>query len=239
MAGGPLAAFSPLLDLFYPPGCAGCGRKLDSSGIVLCESCLDGIVKLPAQGCPRCGSSPEEEGSDCRMCGSLAGELDKLRSAAWFLGPVPALVHQFKYQGAYSLAQFFAELAYGLEHCRELIEEAEIVVPVPLHRWRKFRRGYNQSERLGRALGTLSGKEINPSALVRARATKSQTRLTPEKRRLNVAGAFRSGKAGAVEGRTVLLVDDVMTTGATLGACARALKQAGVKRVLGLTFARA
>ncbi|OGF98768.1 MAG: hypothetical protein A3F83_09820 [Candidatus Glassbacteria bacterium RIFCSPLOWO2_12_FULL_58_11] len=239
MAGGFLAAFSPLLDLFYPPGCAGCGRKLESAGIVLCERCLAGIVKFPAQGCPRCGSSVEEDGLVCRLCGGLAGELDKLRSAAWFLGPVPTLIHRFKYQGLHSLAQFFAELTYGLEPCRELIEEAEVVVPVPLHPWRKFRRGYNQSEILGRALVALTGKEIDPAALVRARATKSQTRLTPEQRRMNVAGAFRSGKAGSTEGRTVLLVDDVMTTGATLGACAHALKQAGAKRVLGLTFARA
>jgi len=122
---------------------------------------------------------------------------------------------------------------------REVVEPAELLVPVPLHYWRKLRRGYNQSEKLSESLAELSGKELARDVLVRIRRTKSQTRLTPEERKLNVAGAFRVNNPRRIQNRIVLLVDDVMTTGATLGACALTLKTAGAKRVLAYTFARA
>jgi len=239
MAGGLNTALEPVFDLFYPPGCMACGKSLESADIVLCASCLETLIRLPENGCTRCGSPLEDEENGCSTCVRQSPALELIRSVAWFLGPVPALIHRFKYQGFHRLSAFFAELMGSFSAGREVVEPAEILVPVPLHCWRKLRRGYNQSEKLGEALAEMSGKKLARDALVRIRRTKSQTRLTPEERKLNVAGAFRVKYPRRIQERIVLLVDDVMTTGATLGACALTLKEAGAKRVLAYTFARA
>lgn len=239
MASGLRAALESVLDLFYPPGCLACGRSVDSTDIVLCAPCLKVLTRLPEKGCTRCGSPLDHGENSCSMCARQSPALEMIRSAAWFIGPVPALVHRFKYQGLHRLSAFFAELMDTFSAGREVLEPAEVLVPVPLHRWRKLRRGYNQSDKLGEALAVLSSKELASDTLVRVRRTRSQTRLTPEQRKLNVAGAFGVKNPRRIKGRTVLLVDDVMTTGATLGACALTLKKAGAKRVLAYTFARA
>ncbi|HUU28624.1 MAG TPA: ComF family protein [archaeon] len=233
-----LQAADSLLDLFYPPGCMACGRSVSGADIVLCQTCLKGLVLLSAEGCPRCGS-PEEEDKKCITCGRLAAELETVRSAAWFMGPVPELIHRFKYQGLHRLALFCAEIMTALPWAGDLIGESDILVPVPLHRWRKMRRGYNQSEKLSGALSALWGKEMVSDIFIRARRTRSQTRLKPEERRANVAGAFSVVDPAKVYGRSILLIDDVMTTGTTLSACAVTLKKAGAKKILGFTFARA
>ena len=239
MTGGLKAALDPVLDLFYPPDCLACGRGVEGADIVLCASCLEVLTRLPENGCARCGS-PLEDGQDgCNVCAIQSTALEAIRSVAWFIGPVPALIHRFKYQGFQRLSAFFAELMNSFHAGREVVEPAELLVPVPLHYWRKLRRGYNQSEKLGESLAELSGKELATDVLVRIRRTKSQTRLTPEERKLNVAGAFRVNDPRRIKNRSVLLVDDVMTTGATLGACALTLKNAGAKKVLAYTFARA
>jgi ComF family protein len=115
---------------------------------------------------------------------------------------------------------------------------SEGIVPVPLHFWRERKRGYNQSELLAVSLGNLTGLPVERRALKKIRPTRSQTELSREERIENVAGAFAVRRPETVRGRTLVLVDDVCTTGATLDACASALKEAGAKRVLALTVAR-
>ena len=239
MAGGIRAALEPVLDLFYPPGCLACGSSVEGADITLCAPCREVLTRLPAEGCARCGSPLENAQDGCSICARQSPALELIRSVAWFVGPVPALVHRFKYQGLHRLSAFFAELMESFSAGREVVEPSEVLVPVPLHRWRQLRRGYNQSEKLGEVLAGLTGKELASEALARVRRTRSQTRLTHEERKLNVAGAFRVKNPALIQDRIVLLVDDVMTTGATLGACALTLKEAGAKRVLAYTFARA
>lgn len=239
MAGGLRAAMGSILDLFYPPGCLACGRSVECADIVLCASCLKVLTRLPEKGCARCGSPLVNGQNSCSTCVRQSPALELVRSVAWFIGPVPALIHRFKYQGLHRLSAFFAELMDSFSAGCEVVEPAEVLVPVPLHRWRKLRRGYNQSEKLSEALAELSGKELVSDALIRVRRTRSQTRLTLEERKLNVAGAFKVKNPRRIHGRIVLLVDDVMTTGATLDACALTLKKAGAKKVLAYTFARA
>jgi len=124
---------------------------------------------------------------------------------------------------------------------RTLLDDTDLIVPVPLHRWRLWKRRYNQASILAARLARLSGRPFDPLALERKRATKNQGEMPSAKaRRRNVLGAFRvpAKKADVVKDRNILLVDDVFTTGATLDACARALKRAGAKRVDALALAR-
>ncbi|MGH6876961.1 MAG: ComF family protein [Rhizomicrobium sp.] len=124
---------------------------------------------------------------------------------------------------------------------RELLAEADLVVPVPLHRWRLWRRRFNQSALIARALGTRAGKPVDCRLLFRTRATPSQGEMPSARaRRRNMQGAFGVDRTRAhmLRGKSILLIDDVFTTGATIEACARALKRAGASRVLVLTLAR-
>jgi ComF family protein len=140
-------------------------------------------------------------------------------------------VHALKYSGRWRVTVQLAQAMTGLEPLAERV----ILVPVPLAPKREAVRGYNQAEKLARALADRTGHEVAPEALARRRETPTQTKLTPELRRANVGGAF---VGEGVRGRRVVLVDDVLTTGATVGACARALRSGGCDRVVAVTFAR-
>ncbi|MCE5270713.1 double zinc ribbon domain-containing protein [bacterium] len=229
-----------LLSLLYPPACTACGADLKErlGWAVLCPECAATLVPLESDSCPRC-ASPLREGQPCAFCARLEPGMDLLRSAYWFAGPAPELVHAFKYRRRVSLASGLAELTLSHPGCIEVLERADLLAPVPLHLWRRLRRGYNQSERYAAALAALSDKRVESRLLRRVRRTRSQTRLDPQQRKLNVEGAFKVRDRTLVEGRSVCIIDDVMTTGATAGACAAALKDAGAEWVAALTFARA
>jgi ComF family protein len=157
------------------------------------------------------------------------------------LFPMPergSLRHKLKYAGKdYVAGPLGRLLAEKMRESPEL-RVSEGIVPVPLHFWRERKRGYNQSELLAVSLGNLTGLPVERRALKKIRPTRSQTELSREERIENVAGAFAVRRPETVRGRTLVLVDDVCTTGATLDACASALKEAGAKRVLALTVAR-
>ncbi len=239
MAGRLSAWAGPLLDLFYPPACVSCGRALEDPPAPLCGSCLGMVAPLEG-GCGRCGAPRgSEAGRGCPTCLSLGPALESIRSAVWFQGPVPELVHAFKYRGMRRLSDWCAGLMLERPELRALLERADWLAPVPLHPWRRWRRGYNQSTLLARALAEATGRPMREDLLRRVRRTGSQTRLDPDQRRRNIAGAFRVSEEEVVRGGTILLVDDVMTTGTTLHECARELVTAGAAAVLACTFARA
>jgi ComF family protein len=152
-----------------------------------------------------------------------------------------SLLLPFKHGDGTHLAKFMAGLMYG--RCRGIVDEADLVAPVPIHFTRLAKRRYNQAALLARFIGRLGGKPVCYGLLARKRMTESQGHMSPEERKRNVAGAFEA-KTGFSAGRpriagaTVLLVDDVMTTGATVQECSRVLKKAGAKAVLVLTFAK-
>jgi ComF family protein len=149
------------------------------------------------------------------------------------------IVHKLKYSGWTALAEPMAEQMARLNFPRDVIEERDLVVPVPLAASRARERGYNQSELLARLLGDRWGVSVK-EALLRSRATETQTRLTPGDRQRNVAGAFATvvGRE-TLAGRHVMLVDDVITTAATLNACAKALHLGGARIISYVTFGRA
>ena len=214
-----------------PAECSVCRRPMpDLSEHLVCDVCRTRWRPIGPPQCAVCGH-PIVLGLQCRMCAEWPPEFRPVRSAVWLDPVVRRLVHRFKYQGWRRLAESFAIAM------RPLIagQAGADLVPVPLARRRLRQRGYNQADELARALGALSGFPVRPDRLLRIRNTPTQTRLTPEHRRANLAAAFASPHAGAA----VILVDDVFTTGATLCSAASALLDAGAEQVSAVTFARA
>ncbi len=174
--------------------------------------------------CPRCRAHP------------LA--LDGLRFVAYFEGPLRRAVHQLKYRGCRAVAPALGQLMADAYLMAPF--PCDRLVPVPLHSQRLRERGYNQAALLARAVGDVLGVPALPTALVRSRQTRSQVELGAQERRENVRGAFAVPPAAVatIRGQAITLIDDVCTTGATLEACAAALRQAGARSVWGLTLGR-
>lgn len=181
--------------------------------------------------CDRCGQ-PSHAGLDCRLCAGWPAGLRRTRSAVWLIGGAREAVHHLKYQGWERVAESLGEAMRGLEPLTGQVS----LIPIPLGARRLRQRGYNQSERIARAIARRTGLPVRTDILLRTRDTPTQTALTPEARQANVAGAFRT--AGAA-GLRCVLVDDVFTTGATLAEAAATLAAAGAHAVEAVTFARA
>jgi len=219
------------VDLLYPPRCAVCG----SHGSFLCRDCADGLAATKPPRCPVCWQ-PRHTSDLCEKCRTDPPAFVGLRSAYLFRDGVRELVHRLKYQHQTSLASPLASLLY--EYVGNNPLPAAVLVPVPLFPRRRRIRGYNQSALLSHGLARRLGLPVDDSTLVRARNTASQAETAnAEARKANMSGAFRC-KGSALQGKTVLLIDDVATTGATLNACAIALCEAGAASVWALTFAR-
>ena len=181
-----------------------------------------------------------EAGPRCQECLDWPASLRSARSACLLHPPADALVHQLKYRGWKALAGVMAERMAAVALPPDVVSEARLVTPVPTTAVRLRQRGYNQAELLARGVAAATGRGFLP-ALERAHGTGSQTTLQPVARAANVAGAFRpmSAARNGIAGEHLLLVDDVLTTGATVVACAEALVAAGARCVSVLTFARA
>lgn len=219
-----------LLDLLFPPRCVVCRQV----GTWLCPECIHRLPRLSGPVCHRCGT-PIPNGTLCRTCREAPLRLEGIRSVAPFRGPARATIHYLKYRHARQLAEPLGELM--ARYWQENPLPAEVIVPVPLHPSRLRRRGYNQAALLAWALGRRIGLPVDEDALCRVRATASQMRLKGADRRRNVENAFHC-PTDRLRGCRVLLVDDVCTTGATLEACADALREGGARQVWALTLAR-
>ena len=229
----PRQAIQHVLDLLYPPRCAGCQR----SGHVLCPSCLAQIPPLVAV-CQRC-SGMLAAGGICASCRSAPLKLSGLRAVSAYQEPLRSYIHALKYDGNTRLAQPLG-LLLARAYCISGIH-ADVMVPVPLHTGREQQRGYNHAALLARACATSIRVPLIEQMLVRHRATLSQVGLQRRERQQNVQGAFSCSPAytgGQLRGRTLLLIDDVSTTAATLEACAAPLFAAGAAAVFGLVLAR-
>jgi ComF family protein len=214
-----------------PPACIACGLPVTAAEEPLvCAVCRARWRAIPAPACPTCGE-PAPLALACRVCADWPPDFGPAQSAVELDPPVRRLVHRFKYQGWWRLAASFATRMAPLLRGVTDVD----LVPVPLSPARLRQRGYNQAERLAEALGALTGLPVCAERMARVRDTPTQTRLTPEHRRANLAAAFAAAECH----RAVMLVDDVFTTGATLCSAATALLERGAERVGGITFARA
>ena len=228
---GPRKWLSILLDLFYPPHCVVCGH----SGAWLCADCIEDIPFIEPPICQHCGKPIDRPGV-CSVCEGSTSYLMSMRSVAPHLPPLQQALHALKYEGVRVLAESLGTI---LAHTwQQEPAPASVIVPVPLHRSRLRRRGYNQSVLLAKELAQRIALPLCRGALLRERDTRSQVGLSREERWANVWGAFRC-PSGDLCGQDVLLIDDVLTTGATLEACASALLDAGANSVWAFTLTRA
>ena len=219
------------LDLIYPPICGGCGK----AGVSWCEACQEKVQIIQPPICNFCGRRLKASGL-CALCRTWRPHFEAMRSWADFEGPLREALHRLKYE---------RDIGLGVVLARPLIQylvdagwPVHVVVPVPLGVARQRERGYNQAALIARPVALASGLAYRPKALRRVRETHSQVGLSLEERRENVREAFKA-RPDLVAGVNVLIVDDTVTTAATMEACAVGLKEAGAERVYGLSVARA
>ena len=235
--GGALAA---AVDVLLPPRCLGCGCTVDRPG-ALCPSCWRGIHFAAPPHCARCGYPFAYDLGPSALCGACSREappFDRARFVMRYDDRSRDLLIAFKHRDRTDAAPVFA--GWMRRAGAEVIESADLVVPVPLHRWRLLSRRFNQAALLALALGAQAARPVVPDLLVRRRNTPSQRRLDPAARRRNVSGAFDvpPERRTRLIDKRVLLIDDVLTTGATVEACARALRRRGAGAVDVLVLAR-
>ena len=246
MTGAVSRAVDRVCDLIWPRRCAvrECGRRSDRPRRHICSRCFASLPFLESGGeCDRCGSpvpAKTVHSFVCEECMAHPPAYERARSALRYALAARELVMEFKYRRGLHLTEDFGDLLEATARAKFETSAIDAVVPVPLHPHRMRERGFNQSELLARTLARRLDRRMDARSLVRRRDTEHQARLggAERKRNLNEA-AFAVRRPGYVRGRTILLVDDVMTTGTTLSVCAKALLRAGAARVWGLTVARA
>lgn len=229
-----------LIGIVYPPTCIAC-QAATGEAQALCPACWRGIGFIERPYCERLGTPfPVDLGAGLLSPAAIADPpvFARARAVCRFDGTARDLVHRLKYGDRIELSLTLGRMM--VQAGRELTADADLVLPVPLHRTRLWRRRFNQALALARIVCRETGLPLETTALTRIRRTRQQVGLTRAQRAENLQGAFHVSVAmrGCVEGRHVLLVDDVLTTGATVNAAARALMRAGARTVDVLTFAR-
>lgn len=217
------------LDWLYPPRCGGCGGL----GQRWCLECQRGTVGLPEQVCIRCGQTTAN--SLCAKCRDCPPPYEAARSWAVYGGALRKAIHRLKYSGDMSLGEILSRFLISMY--KSLRWQVDLIVPVPISSHRRAQRGYNQAALLAMPLALGVGVDYRPQAIEKVRDTPTQVGLDGTQRRKNVAGAFEA-RSDIVLGKRVLIVDDVMTSGATLETCSLALLKAGACQVYGLTLGR-
>ena len=221
-----------LLDFALPPRCLVCRQGLTAAAEHLCPGCWASVrARRPAR-CPRC--SCPGAGAACANC--PAWELERVLVLGDHSGPLREAIHRLKFEGQRQLGQPLGRCLGLAPEFAGALREVDLLIPVPLFAARQRERGFNQSEELGRGLSAVLGVPLCVGRLRRRRATRQQASLDAAGRHQNLKGAFRV--VGALPAHSCIgLVDDVVTTASTLGACARALQEAGARRIWGLALA--
>jgi ComF family protein len=236
------SVLNALRGLIYPGLCLSCGTNTDgtdATGDAFCGSCMLGFGQISGPCCSRCGrlfdsgTGPDRQCVDCIKTPPV---YDTAYAPLKYEGPVVDAIHLFKYRGLRGAADIFRDRLR--DAARDRFAGVTVVVPVPLHRRRLASRGFNQSLVLASIAAEAAGASLLPDGLIRTRHTRPQVELKPKERIGNVRGAFAARSLDVVKGESVLLIDDVYTTGATAKECAGVLRKAGASSVHVLTLAR-
>lgn len=227
-------------QLLFPPTCGGCRRIVSQPG-TLCGACWRGLRFFERPWCEVTGVPFDHDmGPGIVSANAIANPppFDRARAAVAHSGVAKQMVHQLKYADRTDLAPWMAR--WMVRAGEELIADADLIVPVPLHRRRFLSRRFNQSAELARAVAQLTQRRFSPNIVIRVKPTQQQVGLGARQRLDNVRSAFKVPREADVEvaGRKVLVVDDVYTTGATVAAASKALRRAGAARIDVLTFSR-
>jgi ComF family protein len=241
IAGSLRFAFNAVTDFLLPPVCIGCRTPIDRHG-QLCGACWSRIDFITPPICDRLGIPlPYDTGDVMLSAGAIADPpaYDRARAAACYSTTMRELVQSFKYRDRQEGLPLFGR--WLVQAGADLLADADLLVPVPLHRSKLWSRRFNQSALLVAEVARISGVPADPTMLKRVKKTKSQVGLTADQRRRNVSGAFdvEPKRKERLKNARIVIVDDVITTGATIEACARVLRRAGAGRVDALVLARA
>jgi ComF family protein len=208
-----------VVDLVYPPVCVSCGADQGS----FCPECSEMLKKLAAtEMCPRC-SFPSGTGASCPQCGGGGiFPFERIVALGPFLDPLRQLIHRMKYQRRWMIADILADRLLGQPRVREILDDTDYLLPIPLYWSKQISRGFNQADQIARRLSKNGPKVIHP--LARTRNTRSQTEIRSREQRIeNLRDAMAIADPNGIEGKRLTLVDDVITTAATLKSAANAL----------------
>lgn len=239
------AAFDRVAHAAFPPVCLICGAERTGGEVFdICAPCTAGLSPVGRHACRRCATPIDGElaGAGIVLCGDCRIKpppFDASVAALRYEGKTRTLIHRYKFNGKTRLAGALAPLLCAALHRAGAMEGIDFVIPVPLHRRRLFHRGYNQSSLLAAEVGKTFGVPVAADLLSRARFTEPQFSLSRAERRKNITNAFTAPFPERLAGKAALLVDDIMTTGVTLGEAARTLKNQGAVRVVCAVVARA
>ena len=230
-----------ILDFIWPRNCEACGRPVDRPGRHFCSDCLNRLPFTPTDGCcRRCGRAAEKLDGEflCTDCQTYRPSFDRAASALQFDGDAREAMNAFKFCNHLWLRDDLVDWLEAVVRARFKAGEVDVIVAMPSTLWHRIDRGYNQCAYLARALAKRLEKPYASFILRRKGNPKKQGRLAEEERRTNVIGTFGVLRPRAIAGKTVMVVDDIMTTGSTLSECAAELKRSGAARVWCVTLAR-
>ena len=237
----PICLLAEILDFIWPRTCEACGRPVDRPGRHFCSDCLNRLPFTPTDGCcRRCGRAAEKLDGEflCEDCRVFRPSFDRAASALSFEGDARKAMNAFKFRNHLWLRDDLVDWMEAVARARFKVGEIDVIVAMPSTFWHRLDRGYNQCVYLARALAKRLGKPYVSFVLRRKGRPKRQGGLSEEERRTNVIGTFGVLRPRAIAGKTVMVVDDIMTTGSTLSECAAELKSAGAFRVWCVTLAR-